>query len=97
MTNTNNKTNYLPTEMMREIMSNLDETKKLKAEIEKLKAENEKLKVLADQVLYCCHCGRGIVRDSQDHDECLQNDDGIWCEECHDHYPREDESEEEEA
>jgi len=38
---TSNKTNYLPPEMLREIMSYLDENKELKAEIEKLKADEE--------------------------------------------------------
>lgn len=49
---TTNKTNYLPTEMLREIMSNLDETKKLKAENDKLKTENEKLKEKNNKLVY---------------------------------------------
>ena len=35
-------------------------------------------------VFDCNHCGRGIIRDSRDHDACVSNDDGElwWCEDC---------------
>ena len=37
-----------------------------------------------DIVFDCNHCGRGIIRNSRDHDACVSNDDGEiwWCEDC---------------
>ena len=50
MTTTNKTTNYLPPEMLCEIMSNLDETKELKAENEKLKKQTACLWELLENI-----------------------------------------------